>query len=104
MWERETAGKKPPRLLIPLFHPSSPCSCSRPTFINNSYTHKGSLAYVGQDIAVMDIPLIGPVWGKGAGIAWKSFETLSQISFRNQCLVATDWVRSKLFGRDISRF
>ncbi|KAJ9530914.1 hypothetical protein QJQ45_028792, partial [Haematococcus lacustris] len=34
---------------------------------------------------------------------WKSFETYSQFSFRNQCLVASDWVRTKLFGRDISR-
>ena len=25
-------------------------------------------------------------------------------SLRNQLLVATDWVRTKVFGRDISRF
>lgn len=48
------------------------------------YNHKGSLAYVGGDEAVMDIPLVGPIMGAGAGIAWKSFETYSQISFRNQ--------------------
>lgn len=67
------------------------------------YAHKGSLAYVGGDKAVMDIPTIGPIFGYGAGIAWKSFETLSQVSFRNQCLVLTDWLRTKIFGRDISR-
>lgn len=37
------------------------------------------------------------------GLAWKSFETMSQVSFRNQCLVFTDWLRTKAFGRDISR-
>jgi hypothetical protein len=38
-----------------------------------------------------------------AGVLWKSFETYSQISFRNRCLVFTDWLRTKMFGRDISR-
>ncbi|GMH44754.1 hypothetical protein BSKO_12706 [Bryopsis sp. KO-2023] len=67
------------------------------------YSHKGSLAYVGTDKAVMDLPVIGPLWGFGAGLVWKSFETYSQISSRNQLLVALDWLRTKLFGRDISR-
>ena len=68
------------------------------------YNHKGSLAYVGQDKAVMDIPAIGPVMGAGAGLGWKAFETYSQFSLRNRALVFTDWLRSKVFGRDISRF
>jgi NADH:ubiquinone reductase (non-electrogenic) len=67
------------------------------------YFHKGSLAYVGSDRAVMDVPIVGPVMGILAGLAWRGFETFSQISFRNQVLVANDWVRTKLFGRDISR-
>lgn len=46
---------------------------------------------------------VGPIFGFAAGVAWKSFETMSQISFRNQCLVMTDWLRTKIFGRDISR-
>ena len=67
------------------------------------YFHKGSLAYVGADRAVMDVPLIGPVMGLFAGYAWRGFETFSQISFRNQCLVTIDWARTKVFGRDTSR-
>ena len=95
----------------------------------------------------MDVPLVGPVVGLFAGLAWRGFETFSQISFRcvavasparvsmlgalpclpgaagsrarapgqltrrlgdlaarrNQVLVATDWARTKLFGRDTSR-
>lgn len=31
------------------------------------YGHKGSLAYVGRDKAVMDVPAIGPVFGYTAG-------------------------------------
>ena len=32
------------------------------------YTHLGSLAYVGTDKAVMDIPKVGPVTGFAAGV------------------------------------
>lgn len=75
----------------------------RKTVRSFEYVHKGSLAYVGSDEAVMDVPVIGPIMGVFAGLAWRGFETFSQISFRNQVLVATDWVRTKLFGRDTSR-
>jgi len=51
----------------------------------------------------MDVPVIGPIMGVFAGLAWRGFETFSQISFRNQVLVATDWARTKVFGRDTSR-
>ncbi|KAK9839229.1 hypothetical protein WJX81_002839 [Elliptochloris bilobata] len=67
------------------------------------YSHKGSLAYVGSDKAVMDVPTVGPIFGWGAGLMWKGFETYSQISFRNIFLVSLDWIRTKIFGRDISR-
>lgn len=67
------------------------------------YNHKGSLAYVGSDKAVMDIPKVGPIFGTEAGLLWRGYETFAQISLRNQLLVFNDWVRTKLFGRDISR-
>ena len=68
-----------------------------------SYKHKGSLAYIGNDAAVADIPGFAILRGVFAGLVWKSFETISQFSFRNQALVAADMLRAKLFGRDISR-
>lgn len=67
------------------------------------YGHKGSLAYVGNDNAVMDVPSVGPITGRTAGLLWKSYESVSQFSFRNVCLVSMDWLRTKIFGRDISR-
>ena len=127
------------------------------------YGHKGSLAYVGRDKAVMDVPAFGPIFGRtagehaalylafsgslqswwpplqvchnqcpshviqqrlcragaavrcfpgmmaadgtltGTGVMWKGFETYSQISFRNIALVSSDWLRTKIFGRDISK-
>ena len=68
------------------------------------YNHKGSLAYIGKDAAVADIPGFTIVKGIAAGVIWKSFETISQVSVRNIFLVAADMVRTKIFGRDISRF
>ena len=68
------------------------------------YVHKGSLAYIGKDAAVADIPGFTIVKGIAAGIIWKSFETISQVSVRNIFLVASDMIRTKIFGRDISRF
>lgn len=67
------------------------------------YNHKGSLAYIGTDKAVMDVPSVGPITGFTAGLLWRGFETFSQISFRNMSLVSLDWVRTKIFGRDLSR-
>ena len=67
------------------------------------YRHKGSLAYIGNDAAVADIPGFAILRGVFAGLVWKSFETISQFSFRNQALVAADMLRAKIFGRDISR-
>jgi NADH:ubiquinone reductase (non-electrogenic) len=67
------------------------------------YVHKGSLAYIGKDAAVADIPGFAIVKGFAAGLIWKSFETVSQVSPRNVLLVAADMIRTKIFGRDISR-
>ena len=67
-----------------------------------TYAHKGSLAYIGADAAVLDIPGMGVIRGLAAGFIWKSFETFSQFSIRNQILVLSDLVRAKVFGRDTS--
>ena len=65
------------------------------------YSHKGDLAYVGSDKAVMQLPTFGLIQGAGAFFLWRGYETFRQISFRNKCLVAFDTLRSKIFGRDI---
>eukprot|EP00967_Tisochrysis_lutea_P129131 scaffold221741_cov19-Tisochrysis_lutea.AAC.1 len=72
-------------------------------FILYNVGELGSAAYVGQDNAVFDVPKLGPFYGTSAGVVWKSFEAYSQFSLRNQLLVVTDFLRTKIFGRDISR-
>lgn len=67
------------------------------------YFHKGSLLYVGDDKAGADLPVIGPIMGYEAGFLWHSYETFAQISLRNQAMVAINWIRTKLFGRNINQ-
>jgi NADH:ubiquinone reductase (non-electrogenic) len=74
-----------------------------PEELEFEYAHRGSLAYIGSDSAVADIPGIQILKGLLAGLVWKGFETVSQISLRNQVLVSGDLLRTKLFGRDLSR-
>ena len=43
-----------------------------------------------------DVPMVGPITGRTAGLLWKSYESISQFSFRNVCLVSLDWLRTKV--------
>ncbi|KAH7926603.1 NDE2, mitochondrial external NADH dehydrogenase [Leucogyrophana mollusca] len=70
------------------------------------YSHQGSLAYIGSDKAIADLPIFGREWASG-GVAtflfWRSAYLSTLFSLRNRTLVASDWMRVKLFGRDVSR-
>ncbi|KAJ8584437.1 NADH dehydrogenase [Rhizopogon salebrosus TDB-379] len=70
------------------------------------YSHQGSLAYIGSDKAIADLPIFGREWTSG-GVAtfmfWRSAYLSTLFSLRNRSLVAGDWIRVKLWGRDVSR-
>ena len=70
------------------------------------YTHQGSLAYIGSDKAIADLPFMNGNFASG-GVAtylfWRSAYLSSLFSFRNRLMVADDWIKTKLFGRDLSR-
>ena len=77
------------------------------------YKHMGSLAYVGDDSAVLDFtgskPLfdvlsLKPLSGRSAAYLWKSFYFTEMFTGRTKTLLAFDWVRTLIFGRDISRY
>ncbi|GJJ13045.1 hypothetical protein Clacol_007294 [Clathrus columnatus] len=66
------------------------------------YSHQGSLAYIGSDKAIADINF----WQRkfaSAGVMtyvfWRSAYLSTLFSLRNRTLVATDWLKVKLFGR-----
>jgi NADH:ubiquinone reductase (non-electrogenic) len=70
------------------------------------YSHQGSLAYIGSDKAIADLPIFGREWSSG-GVAtylfWRSAYLSTLFTFRNRMLVGGDWLRAKFFGRDVSR-
>ncbi|KAG2148172.1 uncharacterized protein EDB93DRAFT_1144813 [Suillus bovinus] len=70
------------------------------------YSHQGSLAYIGSDKAIADLPIFGREWTSG-GVAtfmfWRSAYLSILFSLQNRSLVAGDWMRVKLWGRDVSR-
>ena len=67
------------------------------------YRHYGMLAYVGSNRALADL---AAVKGKGFStwLFWRSAYLTRLVSFKNKVLVIFDWVKTFVFGRDISRF
>lgn len=70
------------------------------------YTHAGTLAYVGGDKAVADLPFSSSQLsfsGVAAYITWRAVYFSKLFTLRNRCQVGADWIKVKLFGRDVSR-
>ncbi|KAI9369258.1 hypothetical protein BJX61DRAFT_545736 [Aspergillus egyptiacus] len=70
------------------------------------YSHQGSLAYIGKERAVADISWLSGNIASGGTMTylfWRSAYLSMCFSTRNRVLVAVDWVKAKLFGRDVSR-
>lgn len=71
-----------------------------------AYTHQGSLAYIGKDRAVADISWWNGNFASGGGLTylfWRSVYLSMCFSTRNRILVMFDWMKVKMFGRDVSR-
>ncbi len=68
-----------------------------------NYRHMGMLAYIGDRRALADTGYL-----KGHGFAtwifWRSAYLTKLVSFKNKILVLFDWMKTWIFGRDISRF
>ncbi|KAL2017126.1 hypothetical protein VTK56DRAFT_2548 [Thermocarpiscus australiensis] len=70
------------------------------------YSHQGSLAYIGSEKAVADVTWFnGNVAAAGSltFLFWRSAYISMCFSMRNRLLVINDWLKSKVFGRDLSR-
>lgn len=77
------------------------------SFSKFEYHHMGALSYVGADKAVADL-----TWGKWSStstggpltyIMWRSAYIMMCLSARTKALVAFDWIKCSIFGRDTSR-
>ena len=72
------------------------------TFLNLGY-----LAYVGggealNQVKLGDVPIFN-YSGKVAFALWRTVYLAKQAATRNQALIVFDWLRTELFGRDITR-
>ncbi len=68
----------------------------------------GLLAYVGQQNALAQVKAgsnvkLGDYSAGGGNLLWRSVYIVKQVSTRNRVLVLLDWMKSQVFGRDISR-
>lgn len=64
-------------------------------------------AYVGGDKAATQLNAFdteAKVFGYGAYFIWRSVYITKQVSFRNRVLILFDWIKAKVFGRDVSLF
>jgi len=65
----------------------------------------GMMAYIGGFNAVMSkIPGVPNITGLLAFLGWRSVYWSLQLSMRNRVMIATDWMRTIVFGRDLTRF
>mmetsp|Transcript_12521 Transcript_12521/g.22103 ORF Transcript_12521/g.22103 Transcript_12521/m.22103 type:complete len:459 (-) Transcript_12521:89-1465(-) len=66
---------------------------------------KGMMAYVGGFNAVMaQVPGLSKLTGFFAFLGWRFTYWFLQLSMRNRFMLSTDWMRTLIFGRDLTRF
>ena len=67
------------------------------------FKSSGMLAYIGAHQALADLPQAK--WsGRTAWLFWQSVYLTKLVSNANKAKVLFDWVKNRLFGRDMSRF
>ena len=68
----------------------------------------GILAYVGSDKGVSEVEVPGGLNLKVSGylsfLLWRSVYITKQVSTRNRVLILFDWIKTRVFGRDLSLF
>lgn len=69
-----------------------------------AYAHSGMFAKIGATDAVAELPGVGTQSGIMTWWLWGAVYLTKQYSLRNRVLVAMDWCKVQLFGRDVSRF
>jgi len=71
------------------------------------FLNLGILAYTGSSNALAQVEVGSKTVEQSGNIgwlAWRSVYLAKQVSFRNQAMVAFDWMKTALFGRDLTRF
>ena len=69
------------------------------------FLNLGVLAYIGGSEALAQISLDRRIIRSSGAIGfllWRGIYWFKQVSLRNKVLVSVDWIKAKLFGRDLS--
>jgi len=70
-----------------------------------AFHSKGMMAYLGGFNAVMaQVPGLSRLTGFFAFLGWRFTYWFLQLSGRNRFMLSTDWIRTLMFGRDLTRF
>lgn len=67
----------------------------------------GIMAYVGGEKALVSAEVLDSkldIAGAFAFLLWRSVYITKQVSTRNRVLILFDWIKAKVFGRDLSQF
>ena len=67
------------------------------------YHHLGNLAYIGGEHAAIDLGGGKNISGFAAYWLWKSVYFSTSVSTRTRLLLLSDWTRTAVFGRDVSK-
>lgn len=69
------------------------------------FHNKGTMAYLGGLTAIMaNLPGVSRITGFVAFLGWRFTYWFLQLSMRNRFMLVTDWLRTFIFGRDLTRF
>lgn len=69
------------------------------------FHNQGMMAYLGGFNAIMSkVPGLNRMRGFTAFLGWRFTYWFLQLSIRNRYMLSTDWLRTLLFGRDLTRF
>ena len=72
-----------------------------------TFLNLGLLAYVGGGealaaVSIGDVPIMSYAGSVGF-VLWRSVYLVKQVATRNRVLVTFDWIKTQLFGRDVTR-
>lgn len=72
-------------------------------FSDNVCTYQNSGGEALSQVQLGDFPLF-KYSGSVAFVLWRSVYLVKQVATKNRVLVTFDWIKSSLFGRDMTRF
>jgi NADH dehydrogenase len=82
--------------------PNSPLLSYRQTYSPFTYHHAGMAAYVGARYTILDLNKTYLADRFFTFWLWRSVYLSEQVSYRTRLMIAFDWLKTYMFGRDVS--